>query len=250
MTGSSTKRLCTEDNNYGRCYRKLLPPPDQRRIIITGNQNNQESQESTNKRSVQVEVPSTQYHASLSPDQTISSGNTTIIGDYVATAFDRYDKKWLVQAKGNATVQSVLLDIKDGNITGDRRYIFITLGHNQLHNMSKAFIADCFQSVWKMICERNVHAKIFVAALLPHPVDYRLVKPQIVKLNRALATVINRIRKQDPRVLLLPVQHSFIKDSQLIMELYSQDRYTLSSEGAKHLKKQLFEMAGFGRNDN
>ena len=116
------------------------------------------------------------------PDS-ISSGNTTIIGDYIATGFDKHDKKWLVQAAGNATYQSVIQSVKEGSITVDRRYIFLVLGHNQIHQVSKSLVSQAVQQLVKVIRARNTTVKIFFAALLPHLVDNQVVKPLIIKMN-------------------------------------------------------------------
>ena len=76
-------------------------------------------------------------------DQVISPYNTTLIGDYIATAFKGTDNKWLVQATGNAMFQSVIRDVEHDTIKVDKKYIFIALGHNQLHTLNKGVIKDC-----------------------------------------------------------------------------------------------------------
>ena len=74
-----------------------------------------------------------------------------IISDYIGTAFDRHDKKWLVQAMGNATVQSVCEGINKKLITVDRHYIFIVLGHNQLQSAQKGTVNAMFTQLLQHI---------------------------------------------------------------------------------------------------
>ena len=123
-----------------------------------------------------------------------------IIGDYVAMVFDRFNSKWLVQVTGNSMVQSVISVIHNKQITVDRRYIFVVLGHNQLHMAERAVVGDMFQELIGLIRDLSPIARIFVSALLPRPVDNAMVKPLIVKFNRALSVVIGKIAKRDERV--------------------------------------------------
>ena len=113
-TGSCTKESSVQDNSCNSDYRRVLPPPpDVRNVVMTS----------------QV--------VTQSVVETVSSGNTTVIGDYVAAAFQQHDRKWLVQATGNATIQSTILGIRNNKITMDRHYIFIILGHNQIQTAEK-----------------------------------------------------------------------------------------------------------------
>ena len=91
-------------------------------------------------------------------------------------------------------------------------------------------------------------AKIFILALLPRPVDNVSAKPLIIKFNRLLATSVNRIRKLDERVLLLPAQHQFVQDAEPIIRFFSSDGFTLSEEGSRKLKETFFKLAGFVKN--
>ena len=127
--------------------------------------------------------------------EVISSGNTTIISDYIGTCFPLHDRKWLVQAKGTATIQSVIQQIQQGSITVDRHYIFLLIGHNQLQAVKKASISTIYKTLIKLIRSKNLEAKIFVSALLPRPVDNQQAKPLIVKFNRIIATLVNNVRK-------------------------------------------------------
>ena len=162
--------------------------------------------------------------------EVVSSGNTTIIGDYIPTCYSMHDRKWLVQAKGNETLDSVYQAIVQKSITVDRHYIFLMVGHNQVHALFKTQVMHKYQAVVTLIRNINGHAKIFVATLLPRPVDNMQAKLQIIKFNRALAQMVTKMKKKDPRVILLPVQHKFVIDSQPDISLYNSDLFTLNEK--------------------
>ena len=237
MTGSCTSRSYRKEQYYKPGYHRTLPPPpDIRKVVL-----NQATEM----------VPSSQapsIRQSANAKEVISSGNTTVIGDYVAAAFSQHDSKWLVQATGNATMNTVLQGINKGDITVDRHYIFIVIGHNQLQSSSKGSVIFSVKQIVASIRNKNPAAKIFFSALLPRPVDNDTVKPLIVKFNRALCAAIHEVQKRDIRVLLLPVQHQFIVDSKPVMQYYNEDGFSLSDQGAACLKKELFRLAGFLQN--
>ena len=157
-------------------------------------------------------------------------------------------RKWLVQATGNATLQSLTHEIEENRITVDRHYVFIMIGHNQLQLTEKSKVIQLFTALIQAIRARNNWGKIFVVALLPRPVDNDTAKPLIVKFNRAMAQAIGRIRKRDQRVLLLPAQHKFILDASPIIQYYHENKYCLSQLGGQVLKDALFQLAGFVKN--
>ena len=101
------------------------------------------------------------------PKETINKNNTTIIGDYVAGAFSVSDSKWLVQAFGNATFESIMEKIQQHEIIVDRKYIFIILGHNQLWSSTKKGLGDAVLQLVLAIHQRNVGCRIYFSALLP-----------------------------------------------------------------------------------
>ena len=182
------------------------------------------------------------------PLEVVSSGSTTIISDYIVSAFNKHDAKWLVQVIGNVTINNVAEAIRMSAITVDRHYIFLVISHNQLRSVTKSQINLGFRSIVDLIRQKNKHAKIFISALLPRPIDNKEVKPLIIKFNRALAVTVNQVWKQDPRVLLLTVQHDFVKDGQPLEHLYAEDRFMLNEQGVAMLKKRLFKLAGFTKN--
>ena len=217
----NTKEECSSHNSH-----RIFPPlPDVRKVVF----DQQNSQDTKCK-------------------EVVSSGNTTIIGDYVATTSQQHDRKWLVQATGNVTFQSTLLAIQEGTITLDRHYIFVVIGHNQLQMAQNSQLGHVVEEFLKFIRSKNVAAKIFINALLPCLVDNNTAKPLIVKFNRILTTTVNKVRKADDRIILLPVQHPFIKDMVPRLELFNQDLFTLNKHGAALLKANMFELVGFIKN--
>ena len=81
----------------------------------------------------------------------------------------------------NTIIDAMLMN----DITVDRHYIFVVVRHNQLRYMTKSQINTGFWQIINIIRQRNKHAKIFISALLPRPVDNQDVKPLINKFNRA-----------------------------------------------------------------
>ena len=178
-------------------------------------------------------------------NETVSSGNTTLIADYIGKAFDKYDQKWLVQVDELATVQSTGKKICSGDITCNRRYIFIHLGHNQVQQCERNVVRTLFTGLVDLIRKYNKSAKIFVAALLPRPLDMDTSKQSIVKFNRSLAETRNKYAKADPRVQFLPVQHEFIKNGTPDLKFFLDDLLKLNNQGAAVLKRVMFKLAGF-----
>ena len=248
MTGSYTITSRDNEQHCRESSRRVLPlPPDVRNVILM--QQNlsamlpdwlKEDQPS-NKEQFAVPVQSNVQQI----NKMVSSGNTTLIGDYIAASFPVHDKKWLIQASGNATIGFIIQAIKEDNITVDRRYIFITVGHNQVRSITRGEINNYFTQLIQVIRKKNAQCKIFVTMLLPRLVDNDEMKPVIIKFNRVLSQIMGKINWNDHRVLLLAVQHSFIKDAVPIQHYYNQDRYTPSKAGASTLKKPMFELAGF-----
>ena len=238
-TGYSTTTLFMPGNGSSHNCRKLPPPPDVRHVVMDAT--------SANCHAPTVCTGAEETHSKEAARPKISSGNTTLIGDYVAASFDKHDKKWLVQATGNATFQSLCDDIRNRVITVDRSYIFFVVGHNQIRQISKASVYAGCSTLVDLVRRANPPAKIF-SALLPRLVDNQEAKPLIVKFNRALATAINRIKKTDPRVILLPVQHAFIKDTKPIWQLYEENGFMLNKQGVAVLKHSMFAHAGFVKN--
>ena len=167
LIGSYSHWSYTTDKNYYKCSRRVLPPPpDVRRVV---DMNAYRLATVTNSKPLEV----------------ISSGNTMIIGDYIPSSFNWHDAKWLVQATGNAMINTIIDAMLMNDITVDRHYIFVVVRHNQLRYMTKSQINTGFWQIINIIRQRNKHAKIFISALLPRPVDNQEVKPLINKFNRA-----------------------------------------------------------------
>ena len=194
-------------------------------------------------------IPVASKETVLAPRQCISSLNTTIIGDYIVAGFLQYDAKWLVQATGNATFQSVLMQIKLGVVNVQRRYIFILLGHNQLCTVKKSWVKDMVRQFVVHIRSMNTVSKIFFVALLPRLVDNDTAKPKLIKFNRCLAAAVTAVALDYDRVSFIPVQHEFHHNSLPLKNLYNPDGFTLSHAGLVLLKKKLFHFAGFKKND-
>ena len=251
MTGSCTTTSRDSELHCRESSHKVLPLPlDVRNMILT-----QENLSAMLPDWLKEDQPSNLEHFAVPAqnkvqhiNEMVSSGNTMLIRDYIAALFPMHDKKWLIQASGNATIGSITEAIKDGNITVDRRYIFITVGHNQVRTITRAEINHSILQLVQVIRRKNAQCKIFVTTLLPRLVDNEEIRPFIIKFNRVLSQIMGKINRNDHRVLLLAVQHSFVKDAVPIQHYYNQDRYTLSKAGASNLKKTMFELAGFKPN--
>ena len=171
--GDRSYEKCVDWKGEGRC--RLPPSPDVRNVIMEL----QDPDKYVTVPWMKTDVPEVdesfgvplglgQNHATV-PNQgnqtgkeVISSGNTTIIGDYIATGFSKHDSKWLVQASGNYTFQSVLQKIKNNEITVHRRYIFVILRHNQLCSAMKGNVMAMVQSLVTEIRRLSCMAKIFI----------------------------------------------------------------------------------------
>ena len=178
----------------------------------------------------------------------ITRDNTTLIGDYIVAGFPQWDAKWLVQATGNTTFESVLADIISGKIIVDRKYVFILLGHNQIRTSTKSSIKWSIFNCIEQIRIINAQSRIFFVSLLPRPVDNQVTKLLITKFNRALAGSVNVASKQFKRVRFVAVQHEFVHNSIPLDKLYNQDKFTLSLAGLALLKNKVLLGAGFVKN--
>ena len=179
----------------------------------------------------------------------ISSVNTTIIGDYVASVFGQSDRKWKVQSPGNATWASTLQGIKDKLISVDFRYVFFLLGHNQIRVSKRVDIVRIVFEVIAQVREINPEARIFICSILPRPVDNEEAKLLIVNFNRWISLAVNKAAKQFFRVHHIPIQHHFINAGVPKLFLFNQDQFTLNARGALLLKTKVFQLAGFKKND-
>ena len=175
----------------------------------------------------------------------ISSANTTLIGDYVATVYPEFHNKWLVQAQGNATFGSTLELIKQGLVTVDRRYVFFALGGNQIHSANAESMFNWVLNLVVIVREKSKESRIFFNGILPRPVDNDQVKYLIAKANRWLANSIDRISKLFCKVSFLPVQLEFLNGNVPKQQLYSDDRLTLNEAGAAQYRATVFRLAGF-----
>ena len=196
----------------------------------------------------QLRSKAQQHQICNSAKEVISAANTTIIGDYVVGCFSKQDNKWLVQVKGNATLQSLVWDVQHDNLIVDRRYIFLVIGHNQLWTITKGIVVDTLMELVEEIRGRNQAGRIFVSAVLPRLVDNELAKPRLVKLNPALFAAVRRISVKHQKVNFLAVQHHFLIGSIPNQELFMEDKIMPNEKGARVLKAALFNLAGFEMN--
>ena len=247
----SGQEFIRTERNCDRGSRILPPPPDVRRVVIK----DEEGSNFAVPEWFQVDVPVVNETfrldmntVSLPPvrvQEVVSSGNTTLIGDQIAASFHQHDSKWLVQAADRATVGSVIEGINTGSITLDRRYIFISIGHNQLDAVHRGSVKPMFNALISLIRQKNEAAKIFVVGLLPKPLLNDVAKPQIVKFNRILAETVSRIKKNDHRVLFMPAHLEFTFEGQPKTQMFERDLVHLSKIGKQMFKRTLFDLAGF-----
>ena len=152
----------------------LPPPPDQRRVILkeisntrTGSElrgsHDQQQQENVGGSTHHQVVPQTVTYAKKRTE--ISALNTTLIGDYIATIFPEYQSKWLVQASGNATFDSVLQGIKQSLIMVDRTCVFVQLGGNQIRSADACNTFTNLLNVVVAIREVRKDSRIFVVGI-------------------------------------------------------------------------------------
>ena len=181
------------------------------------------------------------------PKMVISSGNTTLIGDKMAAAFDKHDPLWLVQVSGNETFQTVLQKILDGEVTVQRKYVFIQIGSNQVQLGTRSMVYRLIGRIVQAIRQVNKNARVFFVGVLPRPIDNEQVKPKICEFNRFLAGAVKNVK--DGMVKYVPIQIHFLRGQLPRMEFYQPDRVLLNKEGAAQLRKRLFEAAGFKAND-
>ena len=197
----------------------------------------------------EIEQFGVQHNPAVVVQETINSGNTTLIGDYIVASFPQHDAKWLVQGFGNATVQSLTQSIIDNRVTVDRRYIFLLVGHNQLRTATKSSIFQSYLQLIKQIRAKNSLCKIFISSLLPRFVDNEDIRPLIIRYNRRLLEAVGRIAVQFGRVQFISVQNTFVHHSLPIRKLFDADGFTLSLAGVVTLKGALLQAAGFKRNN-
>ena len=261
-SGSFIEGLLRRDkNSEPDSSRRLLPsPPDVRKVIITQCQ--------PECQVAMYEVPPSMQPSYLPrvqgpalppvgnntgsivertvPREVISPDNTTIIGDYVVTAFMDNDTKWLVQVFGNATWQSVIDMIKQDAISVDKRYTFFVVGHNQVWSATKQQIINWIHELVVLVHAKNADTRMYFSMVLPRPLDNEIVKPKIVNFNRNMFAAVYKVgRVRGVKIHFLPVQHSFIGQSKPILVYYNEDLITLNQAGAAMLKMKLFEFAGF-----
>ena len=237
----------------------LPPPPDIRRVVLS---TDQVAESEIAKYQVPVWSQPSRITVNLpqglsvaernkaimqgQPRETINSGNTTIIGDYVAAAFESNDTKWLVQAHGTATFDSVINNISTGSLTVQCRYIFLVLGHNQVWSITKQELTRKSLELVVLIRSLNAECRIYFTPALPRPVDNEVAKPCLVKYNCNLFMAVRKMESQLNRVHFVPIQHAFIgEDSKPILAYFNEDLVTLNKVGAACLKMKLFEYAGF-----
>ena len=228
-----------DSNNV--CCRMLPPPPDKRNVVVMNPLSMQMLEKLLPENELQEDVhdsfgvsslvqfkPRKQLslnkmvtdiltdlnakdtmHKVPDSEKCISNQNTTIISDYTVSGFIEYDAKWFVQAVGNATFQSVTQEIQQHKINVQHRYIFISLGHNQLYSAGKKWVKQSVLMLVTTIRSQNLQCKIFFLELLPRLVDNNTAKPLIVNFNRSLYKAVQAVSNSMGRVLFLPVQHHF-----------------------------------------
>ena len=179
---------------------------------------------------------------------TILCANTTLIGDYVATIFPEHSNKWLVQAMGNATFASILQLIKEDLVTVDRQYVFIQLGGNQIRMANYDLVFQSLVNLVVAVRERRPDSRIFVIGVLPRPIDNAEAKPYICRINRWIASAVEKIQKMFQKVKFIPLHLKFLDAAKPKLHLFQQDGLMLSAAGAQLFKKLAFEMAGFVAN--
>ena len=163
--------------------------------------------------------------------------------------FPEFQLKWLVQAHGNLTFNSVLQQIKDGLITIDRTYVFFQLGGNQVLSANND---NFFQQILNLVVavrERRNDSRIYFLGILPKPIDNENVKPFICRANRWMSVAVDRINKMFSRIKFLPIQLKFLNGNLPRKELFNQDGITLNPAGAQVFKTQVFQLAGFVKNN-
>ena len=237
---------------------QLPPPPDIREVVVkdSGKLPDWLQDDSLVKDTfgiiptqspavIRPEVHSTTVSA-VTVKEVISSGNTTLIGDYSASTFEKHDPKWLVQSFGNATWQSTLKMIRDKVIVVDRHYIFLSMGGNQLVLANKANTYQNLLSVVQMILSLNSTAKLFVISILPRPIDNDSVKPLIVKVNRILRDTVMKVQKQQIRISYINMANQFLDDdNDPEVAWYNSDLLTLNKSGCAKFRRLAFAGAGF-----
>ena len=236
----------------------MPPPPDDRRVVFGESQEKERNIQLVeqlrhipvvNEVGTSVVPEKQQERPSLNNKLEISCANTTLIGDYISTIFPEYQRKWLVQASGNATFASVLAAIQEGLITVDRRYVFFQLGGNQIRTASADSMFENAVKLVTAVRDRKLDARIFFIGILPRPVDNEFVKPLIMKANRWMAHAVDRIQKMFQKVRFLPVQLAFIEGSVPKQQLFdAQDQHTLNLAGAALFRAKVFKLAGFVQN--
>ena len=257
-SGCANSCLKSSEQGFGSFVRNILPlPPDRRRVVLSDISNQiegnvqmwgrlRDAQEQPHPSQVQKHHIETTKPVPQRLE--ISSGNTTLIGDYISTVFPEFHNKWLVQSQGNATFNSTLQLIRDGLVTVDRQYVFFQLGGNQVRSADSTAMFNWVLNLVVCVREKSKGSKIHFIGILPRPIENEDVKVFVMKANRWLANSVDRINKLFGRVVFLPVQLRFLQGNKPVMAMFGEDQLTLSAAGAELFKATTFEMAGFVKN--
>ena len=233
-------------NNFIKNTCFLPPPPDVRRVEWKDKEQQRNRKQGNTEASTAPRVDTSGQ--SLPPRPEISNLNTTLIGDYISVIYPEYHQKWLVQAFGNATFQSTLDAIIQEKVIVNRRYIFLQLGGNQIRMTDKEGFFKALLSVVLAIRDKNPECHIFVAGILPRPVENQSAKPLLIVVNRWLRDACERITNVIGKVVFIPVQLSFIGANGPCMEMFNeQDKLTLSIWEPDYLEMYFFSMQGLSR---
>ena len=246
MTGYAGRSSTSRDRSFDSFVKSILPPPPDVRRVVQRQKEDERSWSVWHRPIMQEPYMQSQVKATK---PTISSLNTTLIGDYVAAAFPEHGTQWLVQAQGNATLESVLVQIKQQVVIVDRHYVFFQLGGNQIRTTDFDKIFSAVLNLVVITRERNSQSRIFFLGVLPRPIDNQEAKPYVVRFNRWMANAVDQVGKIFEKIRFLPIQLHFIQESAPKEHLFRQDQPLMINEaGARIFKEHVFLMAGFARN--
>ena len=235
-----TKYSRTDSEHSSTTSMVLLPPPDVRRVLLKKTHQYQGQQPHRQEPGQQV------HNKAQRPE--ISPHNTMIIGDYTSVVFLN-SNKWLVQAFGNATFQSMTDAIIEESVKADKKYVFVQLGGNQIRSANKQLVFNQLLKLIIVIRDKSPDSKIFVVGVLPRPIENDSAKPFIVKFNRWLKSACDRMGSFYANITFIPAQLSFIDGKGPKLQYYDeQDKLTLNNIGARLFKEILFTHAGFVKN--
>ena len=229
----------------------LPPPPDKRNVVLKDQQCNMDNHDTgpqnrflhAQKEEEEQQAVVGHGTAVVRKNCCISSANTTLIGDYIASVFSGLDAKWLVQAQGNAMFMSVLQQIQQGLITVDPTYVFFQLRGNQLLSANKDVLFNQLLNLVVVVKEKHNESRIYFIAVFPKPIDNDNMKPLICKMNRWLAIAVDRIAKMFNKVRYLLVQHDFLDGNNPKKILFNDDGITLNAAGAQAFRTAVFRLA-------